>query len=448
MVGTTTRTPRPFIALVGLLALSGLTLFAAAWVYLPTYWSIQLILVIVVAALSELFAFQLPNFTVVLAYPLAMSAVVLGGPAASGLVALCSSGTVSDLRRHRPSVILAFNLSLLVSVSCAAGWTYVLLGGPVLATGPNTFRTLSAQDFPAALYGMLGCALVAALGNLLLVSFGTALYQGQGFRRIFRPVLPLLPTQIALPFVGFLMAQVLALSWVALPLFIFPLIVARQFYQRSMQLREAYVGTVRSLIGALEAKDTYTRGHSERVAGYAIQLGRHVGLDDAAIDRLEYAALLHDLGKLAVPSQILTKPGRLSAEEWESIREHPARGAEMVARIPPLKDLAEQVGKHHEWYGGGGYPDAVSSNDIPLVALILSVADCYDAMTTTRAYRRALTRDEAVAELIAGAGTQFDPNLVRAFIEARIGAEPPQLEQTANTAVSVETARALAKGER
>ena len=196
-----------------------------------------------------------------------------------------------------------------------------------------------------------------------------------------------------------------------------------KMYVRYLAMKDAYADTVRSLVGALEAKDPYTRGHSERVARLSVELGKHVGLDRKTLERLEYAALLHDLGKLAVPGEVLTKPGKLTHEEMDLIREHPSRGANMIRRIPPLRDLADYVGMHHEWYGGGGYPGLIKAPDIPMVSLILTVADCYDAMTTTRSYRPALTRDEAVAELVRGGATQFDPDLVRVFIEQRIGLE-------------------------
>lgn len=421
MVEAKAQTPRSFIFLLLLTASAGATAFIVSWSSIPPIISTQLVLVIIVAALSEFFAFELPHFTVVLSYPLAMSAVVLGGPAAASIVAAASAISVSDIRKRRPPVILAFNLFSLVLVSCAAGWVYVLLGGRILATSPGIFSSLMYRDFPAALIGMVGCAVLSALMNLALTSWGIALYQGQSFRKILVSGVPIMPTQLTLPFVGFLMAQVLAINVVTLPLFVFPLVVARQFYQRSTKLRAAYADTVRSLIGALEEKDPYTGGHSERVADYALGLGRALGLDDATLERLEYAALLHDLGKLAVPSAVLTKPTALTQEEANLIREHPLRGAAMVSRIPPLKDLSSYVGRHHEWYGGGGYPDSLTAADIPQIARILSIADCYDAMTTNRAYRSALDREQAIAELRKGAGTQFDPDMVVAFIAGHIG---------------------------
>lgn len=418
MVGTTERTPRLFLILLACVAVMGAITFAVSWNLMRPFWSIQLALVIVAAALSEFFSFELPNFTVVLAYPLAMSAVVLGGPAASGIVAACSAITVSDIRRRRPPAILAFNLASLVLVSCLAGWAYVLFGGPVLATGANSFTTLTASDFPAALWAMTASAAVAAVANLVVISLGISLYQSHNFQRILMSGMPIMPTQLSLPFVGFLMAQVLAINVAALPLFIFPLVVARQFYQRSTRLRAAYADTVRSLIGALEAKDPYTRGHSERVARYAVQIGVAMGMDERTNEQLEYAALLHDLGKLRISADVLTKPCALSASELETMRLHPAAGAAMVLRVPPLRDLADYVRHHHERFDGDGYPDGVAGREIPLVARILAVADAYDAMTTSRAYRRAMTHEAAREQLVECSGSQFDPDVVRHFLTA------------------------------
>jgi putative nucleotidyltransferase with HDIG domain len=257
--------------------------------------------------------------------------------------------------------------------------------------------------------------------NICLTSLGAALLTGTRFRDVLRSALALLPSQVILAFVGFLMAQVLSLNLLALPLFAFPLLVARQLYQRYMSLRSAYADTIRSLIGALEAKDPYTRGHSERVAVYAVSLGTAMSLEQRALERLEYAALLHDLGKLAVPGAVLTKPTKLQPSEMDRIREHPARGAEMVQRIPHLRDLADTVAAHHERIDGTGYPAGIDGSHIPLAARILGVADSFDAMTTTRAYRPALNYEDALAELRAGSNRQFDADVVRVFIETGVG---------------------------
>ena len=177
---------------------------------------------------------------------------------------------------------IVFNIGQLILSACAGGWAYVLLGGRILQVRPGYFVPLTAHDFPAALYGMMGAAAVYALVNLALVSIGYGLYKKVSPWEVARSAVPVLPAHLTLPFVGFLMAQVLAISVIALPLFVFPLVVARQLYLRYLKLRDAYADTVRSLVGALEEKDPYTRGHSERVASYAMAIGRAVGLDAAS----------------------------------------------------------------------------------------------------------------------------------------------------------------------
>ena len=389
---------------------------------MPAQITIQLALLVASAVLLENFALWLPSYSVSLAYPLAMGAIVLAGPSAAGLVAVLCSTSFEDFRSSTPIHSVAYNVGQLTLATFAAGWAYVVLGGDVLYVGGGYYQPLQASDFPRILLPMAVAAIVFNAVNIALTAAYGAMQKRESLWHELLAITAYVPTQLALAFVGYLMAQILAINPIAFPLFLAPLVVAQQLYSRYGALKSAYVDTVRSLIGALEAKDPYTRGHSERVADYAAGIGLTLGLDARSRERLVYAALLHDLGKLAVPSDVLTKPGRLDLEEIEIIRDHPARGAAMVARIPPLRDLADFVRLHHEWYGGGGYPAGLDSHEIPQIASILSVADCYDAMTTTRAYRAAMPREAAVAELIRCAGTQFDPEVVRALIEARIGA--------------------------
>lgn len=416
-------TPRSFLAYALTVAAGGTLLFAFSLREYPPILSTQLVVIIIAAAASEFLSAELPMFSVTLAYPLVMTAIVLGGPSAAGLVALFSAVTIQDIRGHKPPIVIAFNAGQFAFSACAGGWVYLLAGGRFLATGVGTFTPLGPADFPKVLIGMTAAALVVPIANVTMTSLGVALYTRRAFRTVIGSAIPLLPSQATLAFVGFLMAQVLSINLLALPLFVFPLLVARQLYQRYTGMRSAFVDTIGSLVGALEAKDPYTRGHSERVSEFAVELGRAVGLDDRMLERLEYAALLHDIGKLAVPGCVLTKPGKLDPAEFARIREHPGRGAEMISRIGPLRDLAPIVAEHHERVDGAGYPNGLAGESISLAARVLAVADSYDAMTTTRAYRGALSRDQAIAELLGGAGTQFDSHVVRSFIESRIGAD-------------------------
>ncbi|NOZ94651.1 MAG: HD domain-containing protein [Acidobacteria bacterium] len=188
---------------------------------------------------------------------------------------------------------------------------------------------------------------------------------------------------------------------------------------RCREYREAearnYLGIIRGLATALEAKDAVTRGHSARVAHMCHHIGLALGVEQPALERLEVAASLHDLGKIGVPEAVLNKPGPLDSHELELIRRHPAVGAEMLEEIPLLSDLAPVVRGHHERFGGGGYPDGLEGHGIPLHSRIIAVADALDAMLMPRPYRRDRTVDEALAELRECSGTHFDPRVVEAL---------------------------------
>ena len=416
------RLPRPFRVLAIAVGCLAAGLFAASWFGSPPRVTIQIILLAAATVLSENFTLSLPRYSVSLGYPLTIAAVILAGPTTAAVVAALSAVSLKDLRSKTPTSVMLFNLGQLVAVTVAGSWVYTRLGGsPLLTSAVGSNVSLGAIAFWTSMFPLTVVAFVCALGNVGITGLALAALGRQSFVDALASVAWLFPSQFALAFVGFLIAQVLAISPWAFPLLIAPLMVARQVYQRFTELKDAYSDTVRSLVGALEAKDAYTRGHSERVADYSLELGRALGLDARSLERVEYSALLHDLGKLAVPSEILSKPGSLTPSELRAIREHPARGADMVAKIPPLRDLADNVRKHHEWYGGGGYPAGDAGAQIPTVALILAVADCYDAMITNRAYRPAFSHDMAVEQLRSGSGTQFAPAIVDAFIGAHIG---------------------------
>lgn len=166
-----------------------------------------------------------------------------------------------------------------------------------------------------------------------------------------------------------------------------------------------------TLAAALSERDGYTAQHSLDVVASATALGRAVGLDAAGLAELEVAALLHDIGKLLVPDSILKKPGRLTPDEYAAMAQHPVSGAQILARVPGLEAVASIVRYHHERWDGGGYPDGIASTRIPLASRIISVCDSYNAMTSDRPYRRAMSHGDAMDELRTHAGWQFDPDL-------------------------------------
>lgn len=179
---------------------------------------------------------------------------------------------------------------------------------------------------------------------------------------------------------------------------------------------EQLEGMVKGVIAALELKDPYTRGHSERVASYALSLAKEVKqFTNEELVAFNYACLLHDIGKVNIPDQILMKPSKLTNEEFEIIKTHPVVGAEAVKNIEGLKGNICVIRSHHERWDGKGYPDNLQGENIPLLARIVAIADAFDAMTSSRSYRNALPAEEAYKRIIEGKGTQFDPNLVEEF---------------------------------
>ena len=185
----------------------------------------------------------------------------------------------------------------------------------------------------------------------------------------------------------------------------------------NLSLEEMFQQTIAGFAQALEESDMYTRGHSERVAVYSEILGRGLTLPDAEVRRIVQAGVMHDVGKIGVRYDMLNKPGKLTPEEVAVFREHPAKGKRILDPVPCLHPLIDGCWCHHEWYDGGGYPRGLAGDQIPLVGRMVAIADAYDAMTSDRAYRRALPHEVAVGEIERCAGTQFDPALADAFVK-------------------------------
>ncbi|NQT00131.1 MAG: HD domain-containing protein [Candidatus Omnitrophica bacterium] len=181
-------------------------------------------------------------------------------------------------------------------------------------------------------------------------------------------------------------------------------------------LKEIYLHTISALASALEAKDRYTRSHSENVTRYAVALAEEFGLPEPQIELIRQACQLHDLGKIGIHDYILSKKGELSSEEWDEIKLHSLRGAQILQPIDFLNEVAVLIRQHHERFDGTGYPYNLSGQDIEIGSRIMSIADAYDAMISARPYRQALTMRQAIAELKKNSGTQFDPGIIRMFL--------------------------------
>jgi hypothetical protein len=294
----------------------------------------------------------------------------------------------------------------------AGGVVYVLLGGRAAGLGPG--------DFPQVLPPFLAADIVQCAANGLLVATVIALSEKRSLRAVWYGGM----SSSAITYVGYglfgLMLAVLwtSMGWIAAPLLVIPLFAARWAYAQYAEQQAAYDATIRTLVQAVETKDWYTRGHSERVAEAVVLIARVLHMAEDRVSSLRYAGILHDVGKLGVPTKVLQKSGPLSDDEFAVIQRHPLRGLEIVREIAFLQEAVDGILHHHERVDGRGYPMGLQGADIPEFARIIAVADAFDSMTSTRSYRGARSVDEAIGELRICAGSQFDPGMVEALAAA------------------------------
>jgi len=223
--------------------------------------------------------------------------------------------------------------------------------------------------------------------------------------------------------------------WIAVPfgflvlyasVFVLVRRASRRLMKQQADLIQAHLGTYQSLASAIDAKDSYTGNHSTTVSDNAAQLGQALRLSPETVEETRIAARLHDLGKIGIPDAILMKPGALTPEEFAIMRKHADHGFEILRRAPLSKNIKLAVLHSHERWDGKGYPIGLSAEAIPIIARIISVADAYEAMTSDRPYRKALPVEEAIRRLEQGAGSQFDPNVARVFIQMVRAVKKPE----------------------
>jgi hypothetical protein len=393
----------------------------AAWV---------LALLVVAVVVSEAFTVLIPSGMLSLSVPLFVAIAVYAGPAAAMLGGLASALPLLLARPRLSATKLAFNTGEVVLTTAIPAIIYVAFRAPLFALSQESFS-------PSSIIPLALVASVGTLANLGLQSFAVSALYGDPFRQVWRSTFAwMLPSQFVLGFVGIAIAQIVhTVNVLGFALFVVPLLVARQTYQQSVKLREAYADTISSLVAALEAKDVYTKGHSVRVAEYTVLIATEMGFTQEQVARIEQAALLHDLGKVGVSRRVLAKEAKLTDEEYEEIKRHPDIGAHIVADVPYLADLVPMIEHHHERFDGRGYGGHVSGADIPIEARILAVADSYDAMTSVRPYRGAMSHEDAMTELRDNCGRQFDPEPVAAFARAYHPTAEPEESLVAREAV-------------
>jgi putative nucleotidyltransferase with HDIG domain len=340
-----------------------------------------------------------------------LAAVVLLGPGGAALVGATS---LISLRRGGLRE-RAFNGAMYALSAYASGEAYLALGGHIGVPMPGSFPgiilpfAVAAAVHVAVNHGLLWSML------LLLPPSGASLQRG----RLDLHLSLLLVSDLGYATLGLLIAALWDLVGAfAAVLVLIPLFVARWAMGQFAAQEGAYSATMAALCQAVETKDFYTRGHSERVSRGATLLAQQIGMGAERVEAIRYAGMLHDVGKLGVPTKVLQKTGPLTEEELAAIQLHPMRGLEIVRQIGFLTEALDGIMHHHERMDGKGYPMGLAGDEIPEFARVIAVADAFDSMTSTRSYRGARSIGEAVAELRKCSGMQFDPVLVDAFIAA------------------------------
>jgi hypothetical protein len=340
-----------------------------------------------------------------------LAAAVLVGPVGAALVGAC---TVFCLRRGPSVTQRAFNTGMMALTAYVSGRVFIALHGHV--------GTLTAKSFPGIIGPFAAAALVHVLVNHMLL--GAVLWlvrnaEGAARRTYAGVNARLLFSDLGYGAFGLLIAALWSVVGPFAPLLVLiPLFVARWAVAQFAEQQRAYEATVGALCQAVETKDFYTRGHSDRVSRGSVMIAREIGMRGDRVEAIRYAGMLHDVGKLGVPTKVLQKTGKLTEEEYAAIQLHPMRGLDIVREIGFLDEALAGIMHHHERIDGRGYPMGLAGDEIPEFARVLAVADAFDSMTSTRSYRGARPPDEAIAELRKWSGTQFDPAFVDAFVAA------------------------------
>lgn len=345
-------------------------------------------------------------------YAVNIASIIVGGPllatSASAIGVLLRAPKISGRGYvhlfNLPTYKSVFNVSQSIIVTSLMSFCYLALGGIVGA------------------FSLLPTFFILVIGVVFNTSIISGFLTVSGDNKFTTTWLSnikgVFPSAVAVGTMGIIIAiAFIGYGYGAVLLFFGPLLLARYSFKLYIEMRNLYISTIQALNKTVEAKDPYTSGHANRVEKFAVELATAYQLPFESIENIKTASILHDIGKIGINDAILNKTTRLTNEEYSEIMRHPSIGAEIISKVDFLKDITTIVKHHHERYDGHGYPDGLVGDQIPIEACVLTIADSYDAMTSDRPYRKALTPEEAFEELKKNSGTQFHPGLVDAFIK-------------------------------
>lgn len=372
---------------------------------------------------AELLSFNQSKESAGSAAVIPFAAAALVAPTAATILMILAAEVIVQAIHRRPFIKAVFNLAQhtlglalgIAVVQWAGGGAFVEL------KGYSFLHTLRRELIPTIL--LVG---VVQFVNNMCISGVIALSTGRSFLKTWASNL-----RLGAPNVLVNVVVTFYVAWLSTNLGIFgtagmavPILLVRQLYRTTVELTTVTEELLELMVAAIEARDAYTSGHSRRVAKASEIIARAIGLSREEVERVSVAALLHDVGKIDEKfGPILAKEGRLTPEEWEIMKRHPIRGAELVGLLSSLRDVVAPVRHHHENWDGTGYPEGLRGESIPLASRIIMFADTLDAITTDRPYRKALGIEEARAEFIRFRAKQFDPNICDRVVSSEVWSE-------------------------
>lgn len=390
----------------GLLFFIGAAILFYSLEELLARFSFGIVVFILLAIISEELAVKLPKgeATVSVGFAIILASIIIYGPEIGAWIA--SIGTINRTQLKSSVYVIAFNRGQFAISAYLAGHFYISIGG-----------IPGSLIFPADLVFIFAASLVYFCINIITVSLVISLDTGENLLNIWVGNLKgIIPNYITLSPLGILIVfAYLEIGYLGLLLLFIPLLVARHTFCLYIKMREVYLSTIKTLSQTLDAKDSYTGGHSLRVGELVKEIGEEMGIKGERLEGLEYVAILHDIGKISIPETVLNKPGKLTEEEYNQIKEHPQIGQRIIEDVEFLSDFSHVIRHHHERYDGQGYPDGLNGDEVSLESKIVALADAFDAMTSERSYQRTLDIKEAIEEINRGSGKQFDPQVVEAF---------------------------------
>lgn len=362
-----------------------------------------------------------------LGFAVGLAALLLFGPYTSAIVNFSATMLSVYYRDGKYNHVFntsiykrLFNGSAYAISSLVAGKAYILLeqvAPTMYATGLNIPGTIIA-------------IIVNIIVNISIFIVLYSLLDQVDFKIVTHELMWVVKNFIGISPLGVIMAILYAThGWFMVALIFGPLLVARYSFKLYLDMKNQYFETIKTLSNALDAKDEYTNGHSHRVAQISTIIAKEMKIPVLLIDEIKTAAILHDIGKIGISDAIINKPGRLEDHEMAIIQKHPEIGANIVKDVKSLEDLSNYIRYHHERYDGKGYPEGISGKDIPIEAAIIAVSDCFDAMTSDRVYRKAMSFEIALSIIKEERGKQFHPEVVDAFVRCADNGQIPKTHE-------------------